>query len=158
MLRTYVDVSGAGDRGEGSDVSDDRLLMCNPLWHQGSFAELFRCLYEMRRQKPQPDENGHSLYWHVSHRYLRVETRITLGCPGCGIATREGTRHSHHDGTQVKRFDRGPIVEERWHKGVDLSKVQISERNPRPVAIDWIVREHRGSPFLPLELYRLVAA
>jgi hypothetical protein len=143
LLRTYADACGPGELGEGSDGADDRLLLMSRLWHQGSYRELGRCLLIMRAREPR-------LYWHTAHRYLRVTTRITLGCPGCGKATREGTRHTHHDGFRSRRFERGRIVEERWHPRVDLRLVDEG--------IAWLVREHRGPPQLPPELFALVAA
>jgi hypothetical protein len=42
LLRTYPEVCGAGERGEGSDRADDRLLLMSPLWHEGSYRELHR--------------------------------------------------------------------------------------------------------------------
>jgi hypothetical protein len=144
MLRSYNEVCGPGERGEGSDVSDDRLLMMNPLWSLGSYAELYRCMYLMR-------ERERHLYWNVAERYLRVRRRRTVGCPECGQETREGIRHVHHVANLGNiRFERGPIVQELWHPGVDEDKVQNG--------VGWIVKEHRGPPFLPLELYRLRAA
>lgn len=139
-----MDVCGAGDMGQGSgEITDDRLLMMSPLWSAGSYAELYRCLYEMRTREK-------ALYWHVSHRYLRATRRQTQGCPGCNKATREGTRHTHHDGFRPRRFDRGFIIEERFNPRVDEAKVAQG--------VTWIVKEHRGPPQLPPELYALLAA
>lgn len=143
MLEFYMELCGPGDMGAGSDYPDSRPLQYHPLWLQGSFFELARCLLLMR------DEEKH-LYWNVAERYLRATTRITMGCPGCGKATSEGIRHSHHDGMRARRFDRGRIVEHRWHPRVDLAKVDAG--------ISWIAAEHRGPPYLPTELYALLAA
>ena len=65
LLRTYPEVCGAGERGEGSDRSDDRVLLMNPLWHAGSYAELHRCLLSMR-------ERERVLYWHTAERSLSL--------------------------------------------------------------------------------------
>ena len=144
MLRSYSDVCGQGERGAGSDRSDDRILMMSPLWAEGSYAELYRCLYVMREKAP-------SLYWHTAERYLRLRRRRTEGCPECRQATKPGTRHTHYVKNLGRiRFERGFILQEVWHPGVDEAKVAQG--------VDWIVGEHRGPPFLPLELYRLVAA
>ena len=150
MLRTYSDVCGAGEKGAGSDASDDRLFEMSRLWREGTYAELHRCLLLMREARPDPDPRGRSLYWHVSERYLRVQRRVALGCPGCGQATRDGVRHEHRDGTKNRRYDRGPIVQEVWRPGVNLERVDLG--------VDWLVRTHRGPPYLPAELYSLVAA
>ena len=143
MLRTYVDVCGAGERGEGSDHSDDRVLTMNPLWGEGSYAELHRCLYELREQEQ-------NLYWNVAERFLRMRHRRTFGCPECLQETNAGTRHVHHVHGQRLRFEPGPILQELWHPAVRLERVDLG--------VEWIVREHRGAPFLPFELYLLVAA
>lgn len=143
MLEHYMDLCGPGDMGSGTSYPDSRPLQYHPLWKQGTFFELARCLLLMREEQPR-------LYWHTAERYLRVETRITMGCPGCGKATREGDRHTHHDGMQTRRFDRSRIVEKRWHPDVDPKVVEQG--------IEWIVCCHRGPPYLPDELYALVAA
>jgi hypothetical protein len=151
MLRSYNDVCGPGERGEGSDRSDDRLLLMHPLWSQGSYAELYRAMYELRSQQVRLEPGDrYTLWWHVAERYLRVQKRITEGCPGCGQATRKGTRHEHKDGSRNRRYDRGLIVQEVHRSEVDLKRVERG--------VDWLVREHRGPPMLPAELYLLVAA
>lgn len=143
MLRSYSEVCGPGEKGAGSDLSDDRILMLNPLWSQGSYAELYRCLYLMREREA-------NLYWHTAERYIRATTRITQGCSECRQETRPGTRHTHFvDGSKL-RPERGPIVQEVWRRGVDLGKVEAG--------VEWIVREHNGPPYLPQELYSLIAA
>lgn len=143
LLSTYRDVAGAGERGEGSDRADDRLLLMSPLYHEGTYAELERCLHVLRCRE-------RALHWHVAERYLRSTRRVTLGCPGCGRPTPEGAQHSHHDGLRTRRFERGRIVELRWHPHVDLRKVDAG--------VDWLVREHRGTPYLPREIFLLVAS
>jgi hypothetical protein len=143
MLRSYNEVCGPGERGEGSDPSDDRVLMMNPLWSQGSYAELYRCLYEMRNEEL-------ALYWHVAERYLRLRHRRTIGCPECRLETRDGVRHTHFANGARTRFERQPFLQEVWDPRVDLRKVDAG--------VDWLVREHRGTPYLPGEIFLLVAS
>lgn len=143
MLRSYEDVCGPGDRGQGSgEITEDRLLLMNPLWREGSFPELTRCLIEMRgREKP--------LYWHVAERYLRARRRqVRDHCPVCLCPT--DTVHTHHHHGLTQRFTPTDVIVEVWHAKVDLAKVERG--------VDWLVTEHRGPPFLPRELYDMVAA
>jgi len=143
LLRTYPEVCGAGERGEGSDRADDRLLLMSRLWHEGSYRELHRCLLLVR-------ERERSFYWHVAERYLRPRRRRTLGCPECQQETRTGERHEHYANGRRQRLERQPFLQDVWHPRVELRKVEAG--------IDWIVAEHRGVPYLPRELFLLVAS
>ena len=143
LLRTYPEVCGAGERGEGSDRADDRLLLMSRLWHEGSYRELHRCLLDMR-------EREKSLYWHTAERYLRLRRRRTVGCPECRMETRPGERHEHYANGRRQRFERQPFLQEVWHRDVELTKVDAG--------VDWLVHEHRGAPFLPREIFLLVAS
>jgi hypothetical protein len=143
LLRSYNEVCGPGERGEGADACDDRILMMSPLWREGSYAELYRCLYEMRQRE-------RALYWHVAERYLRLRQRRAIGCPECRQETREGVRHTHFANGARTRFERQPFLQDVWHPGVELRKVDAG--------IDWLVHEHRGTPYLPREIFLLVAS
>jgi hypothetical protein len=142
MLRSYQDVCGPGDRSGGGDPSDDRILLMNPLWRMGTFPELTRCLVEQRGREPQ-------LYWHISHRYLRVVRRqVREHCPVCKLPSQ--AVHTHYAHGQRQRFKPTDVVLEVWHPRVDARLVDQG--------IDWLVEEHRGPPFLPSELYAMIAA
>lgn len=151
MLQTYLEACGPGDRGQGSgEIGEDRLLLMNPWWRLGSYPELTRCLVAMRGEEAQ-------LYWHLAERYFRVTRRQVQGrCPVCHVAT--VNVHTHVVRGLRQRFRPTDVIEERWHPRVDRSLVEISAANPEPPAIDWLVTRHRGPPYLPQELYDLVAA
>ena len=142
LLRTYHDVQ-LPELGMGSDSSDDRVLLMSHLWHQGSYKELHRSLYVMRAERP-------AEYWHVAERYLRCTRRQTVGCPECGQWTPENIRHRHYINGRHQKVERGPIIEERWHRKVDAVSLERG--------LDYLSTEFRGEPFLPDEIYRLVAA
>jgi hypothetical protein len=143
MLRSYQDVCGPGDRSGGADPSDDRILLMNPLWRMGTFPELTRCLIEQRSREPQ-------LYWHISHRYLRAERRqVRDHCPVCRQPSK--TVHTHRDKHGLTlRYQPTDVMLEVWHPRVEARLVDRG--------IDWLVEEHRGPPFLPSELYAMIAA
>lgn len=140
MLNTYHDVCGPGDIGQGSgDTTDDRLLLMNPLWREGSFPELTRCLVQMRALERR-------LYWHVSQRYLwRRRKQARDHCPICKQPAR--TVHTHHVRGSRQSFKPTDVIVEIWNPKVDLVLVEHG--------IDWLLAEHRGPPYLPRELVEL---
>lgn len=140
MLSTYHLVHGPGDTGQGSgDITDDRLLLMNPLWSEGSFPELTRCLVEMRGRERR-------MYWHVAERYLRRRRKqVRDHCPFCRRPAE--SVHTHHVNGRTERFKPTDIIVDVWHPRVELALVDQG--------VDWIVTEHRGPPFLPRELYEL---
>jgi hypothetical protein len=91
-----------------------------------------------------------SLYWHTAERYRRSRSRRTIGCPECRQETREGVRHTHSANGRRTRFERQPFLQDVWHPDVDLRKVDAG--------IDWLVHEHRGTPYLRREIFLLVAS
>lgn len=156
LLRTYHDVQ-LPELGMGSDSSDDRVLLMSKLWHEGSYKELHRALYVMRAERP-------SEYWHVAERYLRCTRRQTMGCPECGQWTPEHVNHHKHRNKltgKPEKVHRGPIVEERWNPRVEwCDKCVLGKACSCALGrgLEYLSLEFRGEPFLPAELYKLVAA
>ncbi len=144
-LNNARDADGLTDEPSGD--RSDRLLLNAYIYHQGSYAELERCLYRLR-------DWHQECYWHFTERYLASERRQTLGCPECGQATEAGVQHMHRVNRKLRKVERGPIIEERWHSDVDLARV---DRALDFLVIDWARHEARP-PQLPVELFQVLAA
>jgi hypothetical protein len=74
-----------------------------------------------------------------------VAERIILG---------EGRIALEDENRKPRKVERGPIIEERWHPGVDMARV---DRALDFLVIDWARHEARP-PQLPVELFRALAA
>jgi len=148
LTRTLSEARDAdGLTGEPSGDRSDRLLLLSHIYHQGSYAELERCLCRLR-------DWHQGCYWHFTQRYAAIERRQTLGCPECGRATEVGVQHIHRVNRKSRKVARGPIIEERWHPGVDMTRV---DRALDFLEADWKRHEVRP-PQLPVELFQVLAA
>jgi len=132
--------------GEGSGMNEDGsesvMLLMSGTWHRGGYAELERCLCRLLAEHSR-------LYWHVIQRYIRSTRRVAVlrrHSGGFGLAHNEvivGMPIAIGNGNC-----RGIV--ESWHPSVDPLCVDM--------AVEWIARNYRGDPTLPIEVFEAVAA
>lgn len=145
LLRRYEE---AQEGGSGDGPGDGRLPLMPSTWN-GSYRELERCLKRMRRAEP-------SLWWHVTERYIRtssIRREVPVRRPWRnGLPTVEFVLPPHCElaagGTKVGDKTAGVRLVV-WNPGVELGKVRLG--------VEWLAREFRGEPFLPLEFVAVTA-